>query len=80
MSSTARDILRMLRVLLLFKITRFSSSLQSFVRTLVNSGKELGILFVYVSIAMVFFSTIAYYCEKDDNPQFSSIPAAFWFV
>lgn len=79
-SSSFKNILRMLRVLLLFKITRFSGSLRSFGQTLKNSSRELGILIVYLVIGIVFFSSIVYYFEKDvDNTKYTSIPAAFWW-
>lgn len=75
---TAKNILRMLKILLVFKVTRFSSSLKIFGQLIVTSSKELGILFIYLTIGIVFFSTILFYCEKDINGRFSSIPAAFW--
>lgn len=49
-------------------------------QTIRNSLKELGILFVYLSIGVMFFSSIVYYCEKETQPEmFNSIPAAFWW-
>jgi hypothetical protein len=32
-----------------------------------------------VLTGIIFFSTLIFYLEKDDNSQFTSIPAAFWF-
>ena len=79
-SGSSRNILRMLRILLLFKITRFSTSLKAFVNCLIYSSKEFVILFVYSCICVVFFSTIIFYCEKDeDGSSFTSIPATFWW-
>ena len=61
-------------------INRNSSSLKSFIETFKNSLKELGILFVYLSIGVMFFSSIVYYCENEKQPeQFSSIPAVLWW-
>lgn len=79
-SPLIKNIFCVFRIFLLFKITRFSYSLKSFARTLVNSGKEFGILIVYLSIGVVFFATFLYYCEKDVNDKFVSIPAAFWYL
>lgn len=71
--------LRMLRIFLLFKLTRFSNSVKSLGYTLVKSGKAFFILFIYLSICVLFFSNILYYLEKDvENTHFSSIPATFW--
>jgi len=69
----------MLRVLLLFKITRFSTGLQSLSETLKNSTKELLFLALYLAIGIIFFSSLVFYCEFDENPEFESIPAAFWW-
>ncbi len=60
-SNTTKEIIRMFRILLLFKITRFSASLKSFGSTLKASSKEFGILVVYLVIGVIFFSTIVYF-------------------
>ena len=65
--------------MLLFKISRHSDSLKSFGQTLMNSYKELMSLFVYLTIGVIFFSIIVFYCEKDKNPLFVSGPASFWW-
>ena len=69
-SNTAKQILSTLRVMLLFKVSRHSEALGSFGKTITNSFKELMILLVYLSIGVVFFSCIVFYCEKDNNPAF----------
>lgn len=60
-SNTTKQIIRLFRMLLLFKIARFSASLKSFGSTLKASSKELGILIVYLAIGVIFFSTILYF-------------------
>ena len=79
LSSTAKEIIRVLRILLLLKITRFSNSFKTFVETLKTSYKEFSLSLIFFAIGMVFFSTLMYYCEKDSNPtQFPSIYDTFW--
>lgn len=73
-----KQMLSTLRIMLLFKMTRHSSSLKSFGLTLQKSFKELCILLFYLALSVIFFSSILYYCEKDTNPDFDSIPATFW--
>jgi hypothetical protein len=75
-----KNIFRMLRILILLKITRFSSSLQSLKETIKESTKELFFLLLYLVIIIVFFSVIVFYCEYLYNPQFSSIPQTFWWA
>lgn len=78
-SKTAKQIISILRIMLLFKTSRHSDSLKSFGQTLMSSYKELISLFVYLSIGVIFFSIIVFYCEKDTNPSFVSGPATFWW-
>lgn len=71
--------LSVIKVLHLFKISRYSNGLKLFGETLKKSIKELGILLLLLLIGMIIFSTAIYYCEVDVNfIQFSSIPASFW--
>lgn len=62
-SLAVKNIFRMLRILILLKITRFSSSLQSLKETIKESTKELFFLLLYLVIIIVFFSVIVFYCE-----------------
>jgi len=78
-SNTAKQILSIMRIMLLFKVSRYSESLHSFAKTITSSFRELMTLLVYLSIGVIFFSSVVFYCEKDDNPEFSSIPATFWW-
>lgn len=74
-----RNILRMLKILVVFKIARFSFSLKSFGSLVTHASRELAIIFVYLTVGVVFYSTILYYSEKDNfNTKFTSIPATFW--
>ena len=78
-SSNQKNILRTLKILVVFKITRFSESIKSFGLLITSAKKELVILFVYLTVGIVFYSTILYYSEKDEPlTRFTSIPATFW--
>lgn len=68
------------RVLMLFKVSRHSTGLKLFGKTLFKSLKELSILLLLFLIAMILFATLIYYFEKDnENTEFQSIPHSLWF-
>ncbi|KAI6237151.1 Potassium voltage-gated channel subfamily B member 2 [Aphelenchoides besseyi] len=73
-------ILRVLRVIRIIKLGRFSSGLQTFGMTLKRSQKQLQMMGVVLCTGVVFFSTMIYFLEKDEeNSSFTSIPAAYWY-
>ncbi len=79
LSPTLKESIRLLRILLLLKITRYSNSLKTFTETLKKCYKEFLLSLIFFGIGMVFFSTFMYYCEKGMNPvQFDSVYATFW--
>ncbi|EYB82767.1 hypothetical protein Y032_0351g3231 [Ancylostoma ceylanicum] len=73
-------VLRVLRMARVFKLARYSSSLQTFGQTLKSSITELSMLSMFLLTGIIFFSTIMYYLEKDEpHSDFYSIPAACWW-
>lgn len=82
-SAGSIDILRVMRVIRvcrIFKLTRHSKGLHVLGKTLYASVNELIMLMLFLVIGVVLFASAAYYAEMESNPQFSSIPAAFWWA
>lgn len=73
--------IRVLRVFRIFKLSKHSQGLRILGMTIKTSMRELGMFFFFLVIAMVIFSSAAYYAELGDpKTQFSSIPGTFWWA
>ena len=70
---------RILRVLRIFKLARHSKGLKAFGQTIQKSSDEFGLLFFFMSIQVLLFSSLVYFAEREESgTQFTSIPASFW--
>ena len=80
----AKYLIQMIRIVLLFKVTRLSIYLQSLIITIRSSFKELLVLVLYLSISVLIFSSLIFYIELSYNgsdSNFHSIPASFlWAI
>jgi hypothetical protein len=81
-----KEISRMLKILRLFKCTRYSESLSSLGIVMKRSAKEFSVLLFFLSIFVVMFASFIYYLEIDvdknlypDHLGFFSIPQSFWY-
>ncbi|RCN42167.1 Ion channel [Ancylostoma caninum] len=55
--------------------------MRTFALTLRSSARQLGMMGMVLSTGVVFFSTLLYFVEKDEeDTPFTSIPAAFWWA
>lgn len=73
--------LRVFRVFRIFKFSRHSQGLRILGYTLQSCASELGFLLFSISMAIIIFSTIMFYAEKNvPETKFKSIPSAFWYT
>ncbi|HEX2189733.1 MAG TPA: potassium channel family protein [Longimicrobiaceae bacterium] len=71
---------RLLRLLRLGKLARYSSALQMVARVLVGKKEELFTTLVVAGVLLLGSSAVMYFVERDAQPQaFSSVPAAMWW-
>ncbi|ESO03763.1 hypothetical protein HELRODRAFT_79879, partial [Helobdella robusta] len=74
-------IVRILRVVRIFKLSKHSQGLRILGLTIKTSMHELGMFFFFLIVAMVIFSSAVYYAEAgEQNTQLNSIPEAFWWA
>ena len=72
-------LLYVLRLYRAFRAFRFSYVLQVFIQTIKGSFRELFLLFFIFLILVVTYGSLAFYAERNENGNFSSIPASFWW-
>ena len=72
-------LVRVMRIMRIFKLVRHFAGLQSLIYTLNQAYKELGLLMLLVGVAVLTFSSLVYFAEKD-NPQGPwSFLDSFWW-
>ena len=73
-------VLRAMRLLRLFKLGRYSTSLQTLGNVLRKHSGELLVTLFVLLIMLVIASTLMYFAEHNAPPEdFSSIPSAMWW-
>jgi hypothetical protein len=70
-------ILRVARVLRIFRLIRHVPGLWILIYTLKSSLKELLLMIVFLIVGMLIFSSLIYFV--DDRETFKSIPHSFWW-
>jgi voltage-gated potassium channel len=72
--------MRVFRLLRLFKLTRYSSALETLGIVVYGQRRPLGAALLIMLILLVFASSIVYLFEHDAQPEaFASIPHAMWW-
>ncbi|XP_008557740.1 potassium voltage-gated channel protein Shaw isoform X2 [Microplitis demolitor] len=77
------EVLSIVRVLRLFKLTRHSPGLRILIHTFKASAKELGLLVFFLVLGIVVFASLIFYAERlQENPEndFNSIPEGLWWA
>jgi len=78
--SKIKNIGRIFKAMIVFKCLRFVPSLKIMGRVLVKGFKEISIFLAYVVISVLVISSIMYEIENENNADFDSIPATFWWT
>ena len=72
--------MRVFRLLRLFKLTRYSSALETLGAVVYGQRRPLGAALMIMLIVLVFASSIVYLFEHEAQPKaFASIPHAMWW-
>ena len=74
------NVFKVLRIVLVLKMFRFSRSLKILAYILRACSRELLVLLIYVSLGCVMFSSFVFLAEQltDKETEFISIPFTFW--
>lgn len=71
---------RVLKILQLLKIFRYSEILLEFFKSFKNYQNELKIFFSTLSVALILSASGLYYLEKGVNTELDTIPEALWWA
>jgi voltage-gated potassium channel len=73
--------LRLLRMLRVLKLGRYSAAARTLGRVLRSKREELAVMALVTSVVLVVASGLMYYAEHEHQPEkFSSIPASMWWA
>ncbi|KAM9191773.1 voltage-gated potassium channel regulatory subunit KCNG4 [Dugong dugon] len=75
-------ILRALRILYVMRLARHSLGLQTLGLTVRRCTRELGLLLLFLCVAVTLFSPLVYMAENESGRvlEFTSIPASYWWA
>lgn len=76
---TILRVFRLLRVSRVFKLTRYIAVLRILGYSIRTCHHQLFSLATLLTISVLMFSSVVYFIEKDENPQFTSIFESFWW-
>ncbi|TRY86335.1 hypothetical protein DNTS_016138 [Danionella cerebrum] len=75
------QVLRLTRAFRVLKLARHSEGVRAFGETLMNCQSEVGLLVLFITVGISFFSTFMYYTEKDEAAsRLSTIPSCWWWA
>ena len=72
-------LVRVMRIMRIFKLVRHFAGLQSLIYTLNQAYKELGLLMLLVGVAVLTFSSLVFYAEKDSTVLQWTFLDSFWW-
>uniref|UniRef100_S4RUS2 Potassium voltage-gated channel 6a n=1 Tax=Petromyzon marinus TaxID=7757 RepID=S4RUS2_PETMA len=74
-------VLRALRILYVMRLARHSLGLQTLGLTIRRCTRELGLLLLFLCVAMALFAPMVYLAENELRAhEFTSIPACYWWA
>uniref|UniRef100_A0A671QGJ9 Potassium voltage-gated channel, delayed-rectifier, subfamily S, member 3b n=1 Tax=Sinocyclocheilus anshuiensis TaxID=1608454 RepID=A0A671QGJ9_9TELE len=75
------QVLRLMRAFRVLKLARHSEGVRAFGETLKSCQCEVGLLVLFITVGISFFSMFIYYTEKEDaSSKLSSIPVCWWWA
>jgi hypothetical protein len=78
-ANIVKNVARVLRTISVLKIFRVFRSIRTLGHTMWNSLKEISLFLGYLIISVIFFSSIVFYFENEQEKSlFTSIPATMW--
>mmetsp|Transcript_27041 Transcript_27041/g.44119 ORF Transcript_27041/g.44119 Transcript_27041/m.44119 type:complete len:500 (-) Transcript_27041:212-1711(-) len=84
MSTTLIRLFRLTRFARLIKVARYHQGLQVFTDTLIVSLEPLGLLLIFLSLAVVLYGSAIYVFEEraeaNESSPFNSIPQSMWWA